>query len=470
VIGEVFKINLTHLQWVNNSFLLAMTCVTLLAGYFADVYGRKKVYLIGIFIFTAGSLMASVAVNASMIVIGRSLQGLGIGISFPLALILIGESFPEHLRGTAMGLLSTFAGVSQGIGPTIGGVIVQWLGWRWAFIINLPICPLVIWIIWRKCLVGLNEGGRRYTLDIISVGLLLSGLITLLTALNQMHQWGLSSNVFLITFGIGIVLLVLLFIRQGRISNPLIDLSVFKFRAYTAITIIRPIFQFIFFGFYFVLPLYLQNFLGYSPTQTGLIILLMSIMMGILAPLVGRYIDRVGVRPPLIFANSCVIFSFAIFTLTGARLSFWVMGAGLMALGVATGTMFPTSNFTAVHSLPEEKRGLGMGIFSALGGIMASLGIAVSGAILSELSRAHYNHLAGQSGLPLIDDQQMELRNMLSGAHPMHLSGPVLTLAQHSFLSAYHMVMMIYVLLAIIALYFCRYLSINVRPDVSINK
>ena len=105
-----------------------------LGGYWADRYGRKKIYQWGIFIFAIGSLIAGIAINSATLIIGRTLQGLGIGISFQLGLILIGESFPENRRGMAIGLLSTFAGITQALGPTLGGVIVQWLGWRWAFI------------------------------------------------------------------------------------------------------------------------------------------------------------------------------------------------------------------------------------------------------------------------------------------------------------------------------------------------
>ena len=160
VIANVFRISLAHLEWINISFILAAACITLLSGHFADQYGRRKIFLIGIAIFTVGSLLAAAAVGTWTIVAGRTLQGLGVGISFPMTLILLSESFPEHQRGMAMGLLSTFNGVSQAFGPTIGGLIVQWLGWRWAFIINLPICPTVMLVVWYKCQVGLAASAK----------------------------------------------------------------------------------------------------------------------------------------------------------------------------------------------------------------------------------------------------------------------------------------------------------------------
>jgi MFS transporter, DHA2 family, methylenomycin A resistance protein len=466
VIASVFHIGLTHLQWINNSFVLAMTCVTLLSGYYADQYGRKKIYLMGIIIFTMGSLLASSAVNAHMIISGRTLQGLGIGISFPLSLILIGESFPEYQRGTAMGLLSTFAGISQAIGPTLGGVIVQWLGWRWAFIINLPICPAVILIVWWKCKVGLKASERKYPLNLPSVFLLLAGLIAILTALNQIDDWGLTSPLFLGTFGIGIVFLLLMLVLQKRIPYPFIDLSIFNNATFAAINIIRPIFQFIFFGFYFILPLYLQNFLGYSPTQTGLIILMMSIMMGILSPIVGRYIDRIGPRRPLQISNSCVVLSFIIFTFIGVHLNLWLLAAGLILLGIATGIMFPTSNFTAVHSLPLEKKGIGMGIYSTTGGIMSSMGIAVSGAVLSLSSTTDFHRLVEKNGLVPISQQVSGLNDMVNGAQPLHLPSELLPLAQHAFLLGLHSLMILYGLLAAVALLCCRYILIKTSEKV----
>lgn len=464
VIGAVFHVGLTYLQWINNSFILAMTCVTLLSGYCADQYGRRKIYLAGIFVFTLGSLSASVAVNSEMIIAGRTLQGLGIGISFPLSLILIGESFPEYQRGAAMGLLSTFAGISQAIGPTLGGVIVQWLGWRWAFIINLPLCPVVILIIWQKCQTGLNAAEKKYPLHFPSVFLLLSGLIAVLTALNQMHDWGINSTVFLATFFSGILLLLFMLILQKRIPHPFIDLSIFKNQTFSAINIIRPIFQFIFFGFYFVLPLYLQNFIGCSPAKTGLIILMMSVMIGALAPVIGPLIDRIGTRRPLEISNSCVVISFILFTFIGIHLNLWLLGIGLILFGIATGIMFTASNFTAVHSLPSEKKGIGIGIYSTNGGIMGSMGIAISGAILSLFNTADFHQLAVKKGLLPISQQLPHLKDMVSGAQPLQFPSELLPLAQHAFLLGFHSIMVTYALLAAVALFFCRYVLIKTSP------
>ena len=466
VIARIFHITLTSLQWINNSFILATACITMLAGHFADQFGRRKIYLWGMAVFALGSLIASVAMNSWMIVAGRSLQGLGIGISFPLTLILIGESFPEYQRGAAMGLLSTFTGVSQAVGPTLGGVIVQWLGWRWAFIINLPICPAVMLIIWSKCQAGLHGSGQKSPPHIPSVILLIAGLLAVLTALNQLNQWGLHSALFLTTFGGGIILLIVMLTMQPRLAHPWVDLSLFKNQMFAAINIIRPIFQFIFFGFYFILPLYLQNFLGYSPAQSGLLILLMSVVMGILAPLVGRYIDQVGVRLPLIISQCCIIIGFSVLTLTSSHLNIWVLGTGLIAMGIATGIMFPASNFAAVNCLPSEKKGVGMGIFTTTAGLMSSTGIAISGACLSLLSSAHFNHLAARADIaPLVS--QSPLQDIVSGAQPLHLlpqfvpsqAAVLLPMAQHSFLTAFHAVMSVYAGLGVIALFFCRYLG-----------
>jgi MFS transporter, DHA2 family, methylenomycin A resistance protein len=466
VIARIYHINLSNLQWINNSFTLASICVTLLSGYFADQLGRRKIYLWGMAIFALGSLIASIALDSWMITAGRTLQGMGIGISFPLTLILIGESFPEHERGAAMGLLSTFAGVSQGLGPTVGGILVQWLGWRWAFIINLPICPVVMLIIWSKCQAGLTGSGKKQPIHFPSVVLLIAGLVAILTALNQINQWGVYSAAFLLTFGGGVILLITMLIQQLWIPYPWIDLSLFKNRTYAAINIIRPIFQFIFFGFYFILPLYLQNFLGYSPAQSGYILLLMSGAMGILAPLAGRYIDRIGAQIPLIIAQCSIILGFSVLTLTAAHLNIFILGFGLMALGIATGIMFPTSNYVAVNSLPPEKKGVGMGIFTTTAGLMNSMGIAISGAILSLFSISHFNHLAAQTGLAALGSQP-HLQNIISGAQPLHFLGKfypdkasaLLPIAKQSFLSAFHAVMVVYAALAVVALFFCRFIS-----------
>lgn len=466
VIAHIFQISLSQLQWINNSFMLAATCITMVSAHFADQYGRRKIYLLGMAVFALGSFLASIALHPWMIVVGRSLQGMGIGVAFPLTLILLTESFPEHQRGMAMGLLSTFTGVSQAVGPSVGGIIVQWLGWRWAFIINLPICPLVMLIIWKKCQAGIAGTGKTHPLHLPSVILLIVSLLAILTGLNQIHQWGIFSPAFWLTFGGGVLLLIYVLFQQTRLEHPWIDLTLFKNKIFAAINVIRPIFQFIFFGFYFILPLYLQNFLGYSPAQSGIIILLMSMVMGMLSPLVGRTIDRVGVRQPMIFAHLCMIVGFSFLIFTPAHLNILILGIGLFGMGICSGIMFPASNYTAVHALPPEKKGLGLGIFTTTCGLTSSMGIAISGAVLSLSSTAHFDRLITHTPMINIGDQAT-LQNIVSGAQPLHLlaqlypqqSATLMPLVQSSFLHAFHAAMILYVILGVIALFFCRFLK-----------
>ena len=422
VIANVFRISLAHLEWINISFILAAACITLLSGHFADQYGRRKIFLIGIAIFTVGSLLAAAAVGTWTIVAGRTLQGLGVGISFPMTLILLSESFPEHQRGMAMGLLSTFNGVSQALGPTIGGLIVQWLGWRWAFIINLPICPTVMLVVWYKCQVGLAASAQNSRLHIPSVVAMIASLILILIALNQINEWSALS--FWLCLGGGFVLLAAALFQQTRLASPWLDLTLFKNRTFAAINIIRMFFQFIFFGFYFVFPLYMQNFLGYSPGQTGVIILLMSGVMAILAPTTGRLIDKIGVQRPLILAQCCYILGFAAMLFTTIHLNLWIVGLGLILMGICNGITFPTTNFTAVHSLPSEKKGIGLGIFTTTSSLMSSVGVALSAATLSFVSSAHFSKLLNQNNLsPLA--HQSSLHNIVTGAHPFSLLAEV---------------------------------------------
>jgi|GEM_PF-1025045 len=468
VIAHVFHIGMTELQWINNSFMLAVTCVALLGGYFADHYGQRKIFLLGMAVFTLGSLSASIAINDGMIIIGRFLQGAGIGVAFPMVLILLSESFPIHQRGMAMGLLSTFAGVSQALGPTIGGIIVQWLGWRWAFIINLPICPAVMWIIWRKCQAGLTGLKPNQGLDVISVVLLIASLSAISIAFNEIPQWGLISVRFLAILAGGILLLITVLIRQLHLTHPWIDLTVFKIPAFAAINVIRPIFQFIFFGFYFILPLYLQNFLGYSPSESGFIILIMSVLIGVLSPIVGRFIDRIGISKPMVLAHICAIIGFSALTLTSTHLNFWVMGTGLIGMGICSGILFPAGNFTAVSALPPEKKGIGLGIYTTTGGLMNTLGIAISGALLSLVSTAYFNHQLAQAGM-LNMSGQSTLQPIVSGAQPLqglaqlypHSSAALLPLVQNSFLIAFHTVMGLYILLNLISLFCCQFLAVR---------
>lgn len=415
ILGQQFHASLSTLQWVNNIYSLTFAALVALTGKVADRYGHRRMYLVGVIFFLLGSLVAGVAANMSLLIVGRFLQGVGMAGTFGMVFILASAAFPEKQRPMAVGLLVVFVGVAQAVGPTVGGFIIEHWGWRWAFLINLPFCVLSYLFVAFAC--QKDKLRPENTIHYASAVLFLIAYFILVAACNQIQIWGLDSVLFIGSFSIGLIIFILALYWQKKLATPFFDLNLFKNKVYRTVSHIRPLFQFNFGAFFFILPLYLQNMLGMTASMTGLVMLIMTAPLAISSLIAGKLNGRLSPEKPLIFAHVVAIIGFVIFACMPISPIHWAwFSLGLVCIGVNVGVMYSTTNYLAINSLPADKKGVGYGFFTANAYFFYSIGIGIAGYLLTTISAAHLTQLLSHTSLA---DQFTNLKSYADGARPI---------------------------------------------------
>src|SRR3954463_13376117 len=283
----------SDLQWVVDAYALALATCVLTAGSIADLFGRKRVFLSGIVLFTAASLACGLANDALFLIIARGVQGIGGGMMFATALALVSQGFHGKERGTAFGIWGATIGAAVAIGPLAGGVLTSWLSWRWIFLVNLPIGVGAVVLAVKQLRESSDPEHSR--LDPIGLVTLTGGLFTLILALIEGNQHGWSSTFILSLLALAVRLLLAFIASQAVERNGMVDLTLFRRPAFVGAQTTAFAISASMFAMFLYLTLYLQNILGLSPLQTGLRFLPLSIVSFFAAPIAGRLSTRVPI-------------------------------------------------------------------------------------------------------------------------------------------------------------------------------
>jgi len=368
-IGQEFKIDAILLSWVATSQLLATAMFLLPFGRISDIYGRKKIYLHGMIVYTIGSLMSAMSISILMLIAGRVIQGIGSAMASVSAVAILTSVFPREERGSALGITvaSVYTGLS--LGPFLGGLLTQHLGWRSIFWINVPLGLIVIiLVLWQ--LKGEWAEARDERIDL--PGSILYALTLLLV------MYGLSrlpTNVgigFIVVGGIGAFIF---FFIEARTNSPILDVQVFRRNpVFTFSNMAALIHYCSTFGVGFLMSLYLQYIKGLSPQNAGMILICQPIMMALFSPLAGRLSDRI--EPRVIASLGMFFTSLGIFLLSlievKTGLPYIVFDLLLIGFGFA---LFSSPNVNAVMSSVEKRY---FGIASGMLGTMRVIGQALS--------------------------------------------------------------------------------------------
>jgi EmrB/QacA subfamily drug resistance transporter len=458
ILGEQFKANMATLQWINNIYSLSVAALVILTGKLADQYGQRTTFLCGISLFFLGSLIASISPDVNGIILGRLFQGIGMAATFGMIFVLVTQAFPEHQHGLAVSMLIIFTGVAQAIGPSAGGFIVQHWGWRWAFLINLPLC--VISFIFVRFACHKDQGKQSLNIHYPSAALFSLALFLMIWAFNQCEQWGLNSPLFYVILGTGLALFFWLCHLQKKLTHPFLDKSLYSHKTYLAISCIRPFFQFNFGAFLFILPLYLQNVRGDTPSQCGLTLLMMTVFVAVASPIAGKLNDRFGPERPIITAHLLSCIGFGSLLLAPAPIHGIPFAIGLVCIGANIGIMFSSTNYAAVRSAPAHKKGVGFGTFTAIIFFAHSLGVSFAGYLLSAVSQSHFLSQLKTQSWTLGAHNIKDINPFINGAHPLksivtlapaHAQG-IIGLAQHAFDFAFRTSIALMLLFSVIGL------------------
>ena len=390
-IMAAFGVGLDTIEWVLTAYMLAMAVMLPTSGWLADKFGLKKIYFLGLLVFTLGSALCGLSGTENMLIIARVIQGLGAGALMPLGMAIVMREFPPHQRGIAMGFWSIASAASVSFGPLIGGYLVDNYNWQLIFDVNIPVGILGLFatFIIQKEYVNLNV--KKFDIiGFISISTFLPLVIFGLTEGNSAsNAEGWSAPYILLCFGIAAIALAVFITTEFIVENPLIDVKLLWNHNFGISNIIMFIFGMGMFGSTFLLPVYLQNGLGYSAIQSGAVFLPAGIIQGATSPLIGYISDKVSRKLPIILG----IILFAISFYINSSLSFmsehsYIM-LSLYIRGFALAMIFTPMMTIAILEIPRDKMAQASSIFNTVRQLGGSFGVAILGTVLT--SRVAYH-------------------------------------------------------------------------------
>ena len=382
-------VSLSTLSWVVNGYTLVLTAFILVGGSAGDVLGRRRIFGLGIAIFTVASLACAIALSGGQLIAARVVQGFGAALMVPSSLALIATYYPKEERGRAVGIWAAASGISAAVGPLLGGILVDTLGWRSTFYINLPIAAATLWMLWahvpddshRTVEQKLDWPGA--VLAVLALGLLAFPL-TLLGEGGELGEGGSFTPAMLIGLaGAGVAALVAFLVHQGRTAAPMMPLSMFRAPGFAAINAATFLLYAALGGLLFFLPVTLLSAFDFSAVSVGSVFLPFTLVMAALTPRVGSLIDRIGVRWPLAAGALIAGFSFWLTSLAASFGSLIAVAGSMVVLGVGMAFCIPPLSTAIINAVPDSQSGVASGINNAVsraGGLFAVAAFAPLGA------------------------------------------------------------------------------------------
>jgi EmrB/QacA subfamily drug resistance transporter len=375
-------IGLSELEWTVNAYALTFAVLMLTGGKLADFVGRRRVFLIGLAIFTLSSLACGLATSGGMLIGARTVQGVGAALMLPATLSIISATFPPHERGMAIGIWAGVSAMALAIGPLIGGLLTEHVDWSWIFFVNVPIGALGL-VVGRLVIGESRDTSEGQRLDV--PGLLASavGLFALTFALIEANAYGWSDPVILGLFAAAALALALFVRLEARQRTPMLDLSLFRNPTFAGANVVALLVTLAMFGVFFFMSLYMQNVLGYSAVKTGAVFLPMTLLIIVVAPAAGRFSDRIGSRWLMTGGMALVAVALLLFSRLGLGSGFWDIFPGLIVGGLGMASVMTPMTAAALGSVPVAKAGVGSGVLNTFRQVGGALGIAVMGAIVA---------------------------------------------------------------------------------------
>src|SRR5579875_2865335 len=378
---------LSGLQWVVDAYTLVVASLLMLSGAVSDRFGRRRVFQIGLVMFTAGSVLCSLAHSIGALVAYRAVQGLGASMLNPVALSIIANAFPAPKdRARAVGIWGAVAGVSLALGPLLGGFLTQTVGWRAIFWINLPIG--IGAAILAALFVPESKAARARAFDPPGQALIFAFLVSVTYAVIEGPRRGWHSALILGLFAFAAACLAGFLLAEWHRREPLVNLRFFRSVPFSTAALLALCAFASFAGFLFLNALYLQQVRGLSALRTGLYTLPLAVAMMICAPLSGRMVGSLGARIPLLLAGVGFLGSALLLTGLSDSTATWILLLSYVLFGVGLGMVNPAITNSAVAGMPLSQAGAAAAIASTSRQVGAALGVAVAGTVV-HASRAH---------------------------------------------------------------------------------
>jgi EmrB/QacA subfamily drug resistance transporter len=392
-IHRALRFSTANLEWLITAYALTFGGLLLLGGRTGDLYGKRRMFMIGIAIFAGASLLGGFATDQAWLIVTRGMQGVGAAIASPTALSLIATNFPEgRERNRAMGIYAAMSGGGGAIGLLLGGILTTYVSWRWIFFVNVPIGALGLFLAPRALKESETTDGK---LDAPGALTVTAGMISLVYGLTNSASHGWGSLGTLLPLVAAAVLLVTFVIIERTAKDPVMPLSIFANRNRSGVYAIMLCLGTAVFSMFFFLTQYLQNVHGYSAVRTGLAFLPMAFGITVAALLTSRLLIRVGIRVPLLIGPVMVFGALAWMTRLTPNSSYIDVGGPLVLLALGMGQCFVPLTTTALSGVKAHETGLASALLNTTQQVGGALGLAALGTVAVSATRHSLATAAG---------------------------------------------------------------------------
>lgn len=413
-IGRDLKTSTTGLEWTVNAFMLAFAAPLLAVGRLGDIAGRRKILLAGTAIFAFGSALCGLARSDLALIAARAIQGLGASMFFANSLSIVSNAFPAAQRGVGVGAWSSIGTIGSAIGPLVGGLLTQYLSWRWFFLVNIPIALAAIALTLSAVPESRDETAKRVDIPgFLSVTL---GLVLLVMSVELVDNFGLLSAPVIGSLVSGVLVLLAFVLIESRVSNPLVEFSLFGSRSFLGSSGVAFLANYGFGAFTFFMTLYLQHVLNFSPVTTGLVFLAYTLPFIPMSTVAGRAMQPWGARRCMAIGMFAIAISFAVFAFISPVTGVVFVMAGFVLQSVGQAYAYNISTTAAMDVVPEQKAGEASGLVSTVRMIAVVFGVAITGALFKILEKNRMLELFAAAGRALTAAERSEVRGLLSGS------------------------------------------------------
>jgi len=373
--------SLQDLEWMVNAYTLTFAVLLLTGAALGDRFGRRRMFTLGLVVFTAGSAAAALSPSSDVLIVARAIQGIGGAFVTPLSLTILSAAVPAERRAVALGAWGGIAGLAIAIGPLVGGAIAEGVSWHWIFWLNVPIgIVAVILSIFR-----LEEShGPDGALDLVGLGLVSTGLLALVWGVIHGNDRGWTDPQIVAALAVGAVLMALFLAWESRTASPMLPLRFFRSRGFSAANVVSFLMYFGVFGAVFLLVQFFQIVQGLSPFQSGLRTLPWTAMPAIVAPLAGVLAGRIGGRPILVTGMAALAGGLAwIAAVTTPTVEYVLLVPGFVLAGVGMGLFFAPIANVVLSSVDPIEEGQASGATNTIREIGGVFGVAVLASVFS---------------------------------------------------------------------------------------